>query len=124
MERKLIYVDHAATTYIKPEVLGAMQPYLTELFGNPSSIYYLEGKAKAIDEARSQTAYSARILKRLSPVPERKRITGNQRRGSKQEERQAHYHSAIEHHAVLEPVEFCARKVLRLLICRSMKTAL
>lgn len=47
MERKLIYVDHAATTYIKPEVLGAMQPYLTELFGNPSSIYYLGRESKS-----------------------------------------------------------------------------
>ena len=41
MDKKLIYVDHAATTYIKPEVFEAMKPYLTELYGDPSSIYYL-----------------------------------------------------------------------------------
>ena len=34
-----IYLDHAATTPVKPEVLDAMMPYFTQSFGNPSSIY-------------------------------------------------------------------------------------
>ena len=32
-----IYLDHAATTPLRPEALEAMLPFLTELFGNPSS---------------------------------------------------------------------------------------
>ena len=53
----LIYMDHAATTPVDPEVLAAMQPYFTERFGNPSSIYSLaqEGR-QAVDEARQRCA--------------------------------------------------------------------
>ena len=51
------YFDNAATTKIKPEVLKAMMPYLTEEYGNPSSIYHIGRSAKkAIDTARSQVA--------------------------------------------------------------------
>jgi cysteine desulfurase len=39
MERKITYLDHAATTYIDPLVLKAMEPYFTEKFYNPSSLY-------------------------------------------------------------------------------------
>lgn len=35
----MIYLDNSATTYIKPEVLNEMMPYLKDNFGNPSSIY-------------------------------------------------------------------------------------
>jgi cysteine desulfurase len=50
-------MDHAATTYTKPEVLEEMIPYFTEYFGNPSSIYSLARKTKmAIDEAREKVA--------------------------------------------------------------------
>ena len=52
-----IYVDHAATTKMKKEVLESMMPYLTEKFGNPSTMYKygIENK-KAIEEARKQVA--------------------------------------------------------------------
>jgi cysteine desulfurase len=54
---KSIYMDHAATTYTKPEVLEEMIPYFTKFFGNPSSIYSLSRETKkAIDIARNKVA--------------------------------------------------------------------
>lgn len=56
---KSIYMDHAATTYTKPEVLEEMIPYFTTHFGNPSSIYSLSRETKkAIDVARDKVAKS------------------------------------------------------------------
>lgn len=52
-----VYLDHAATTPLRPEVLDAMQPYLTEHFGNPSSIHGLGRRARqGLDEAREGIA--------------------------------------------------------------------
>ena len=52
-----IYLDHAATTPIRPEVLEAMLPYLTEHQGNPSSIHGSGRRARqALDEAREEIA--------------------------------------------------------------------
>ncbi|MGH2394714.1 MAG: cysteine desulfurase family protein, partial [Candidatus Limnocylindria bacterium] len=48
-----IYLDHAATTPLRPEVLEAMLPYLTEHFGNPSSLHAAGRRARqGLDEAR------------------------------------------------------------------------
>ena len=56
-EGNMIYLDHAATTPLRPEVLDAMYPFFSEAFGNPSSLYYLgqEGR-KAVDESREAIA--------------------------------------------------------------------
>jgi cysteine desulfurase len=52
-----IYLDNAATTSLDPEVLEAMMPYLTEKFGNPSSIYsYGRESRLAIETARKTVA--------------------------------------------------------------------
>lgn len=52
-----IYLDNAATTALSPAVLNAMMPYLTEVYGNPSSIHATGRTAhKAIDAARKQVA--------------------------------------------------------------------
>ncbi|MEP6680680.1 MAG: cysteine desulfurase family protein [Chloroflexota bacterium] len=52
-----IYLDHAATTPLRPEVLDAMLPYLTEHWGNPSSIYASARRARqGLDEARERIA--------------------------------------------------------------------
>ena len=57
MDKKLIYMDNAATTKTSPKVLEAMLPYFSELYGNPSSIYDFAGKSKeAIMKARQQIA--------------------------------------------------------------------
>jgi len=56
-EKRTVYMDHSATTYVRKDVLDAMIPYFTEHFGNPSSIYHLAGDSKkAIDTARAQAA--------------------------------------------------------------------
>jgi cysteine desulfurase len=54
---KPVYMDYAATTYVKPEVLDEILPYFTENFGNPSSIYSLSRETrKAIDNARDRVS--------------------------------------------------------------------
>ena len=57
MQQKIIYVDNNATTCIDPEVFEAMKPYLTDYYGNPSSIYRFGGQVAApIEKARKQVA--------------------------------------------------------------------
>ncbi len=113
MADRIIYLDHAATTPLDPEVLAAMRPYLTEQYGNPSSIHRL-GRAAldALDGARETVART------LGALPKEIIFTGGgseadnlavkgvalaQRRAG----RGAHViTSAIEHHAVLHAVEW------------------
>ena len=55
--KKIIYLDHNATTQIRPEVLEAMLPYLKGHYGNASSLYHLGQQARhAIDTAREKVA--------------------------------------------------------------------
>ena len=55
MER--IYLDNAATTPVRKEVVDAMLPYFTENFGNPSSVYQIaQMNKKAVDDARETIA--------------------------------------------------------------------
>ncbi len=57
MEKRRVYADNAATTRLAPSVLEAMTPYLTEVYGNPSSLYSVGAEAKkAIELARADIA--------------------------------------------------------------------
>ena len=55
--RPATYLDHAATTPMRPEVLAAMTPYLTDVHGNPSGMHGVARAAKrALEEARERVA--------------------------------------------------------------------
>ena len=60
IERKMkmfVYADNAATTAVSKTALDAMMPYLTDYYGNPSSLYAFAQKAKeALEEARATVA--------------------------------------------------------------------
>jgi cysteine desulfurase len=54
---RVAYLDHAATSPLRPEALAAMMPYLTERFGNPSGSHSVARRARAaVDEAREVVA--------------------------------------------------------------------
>jgi len=111
---KSIYMDHAATTYVKPEVLEEMMPYFTAQFGNPSSIYTLSrGTNKAIDIARD------RVARALNANSNEIYITGGGSeadnwaiKGIASAHKQKGNHiitTTIEHHAVLHTCEYLAK---------------
>ncbi|HEY95450.1 MAG TPA: cysteine desulfurase NifS [Dehalococcoidia bacterium] len=108
---KRIYLDYAATTPMRSEVLEEMQPYLTEAFGNPSSIYSYGHEAKVgIDKARMAVA------RLLGAREEEIVFTGGGTeadnfaiKGVAFANRSKGNHiitSSIEHHAVLETCHF------------------
>ena len=56
-DKKTIYLDNSATTQVHPEVKDAIQPYLSEKYGNPSSIHHKGQEAKkAVEDARKKVA--------------------------------------------------------------------
>ena len=60
-----IYADNAATTALSPEVLQDMMPYLTTVYGNPSSMYSIGSEAqKAVELARVDVAEAINALPR------------------------------------------------------------
>ena len=110
-KQNLIYLDHASTTYIRDEVYEAMKPYLTNNFGNPSSIYTIAQQSRiAIDQSREK------IAKILNCRPSEIIFTS----GGTESDNSSIYGTAIaqmnigkhiitssiEHHAVLNACEF------------------
>ncbi|HZN15816.1 MAG TPA: cysteine desulfurase family protein [Acidimicrobiales bacterium] len=103
-----VYLDHAATTPMRPQAVAAMLPYLTEHFGNPSGAHALARQARAaIDDARDAVAAA------LGAQPGEIVFTGS---GTEADNLAIHGRlraagpgravcSAVEHHAVLHPVE-------------------
>jgi cysteine desulfurase len=108
----MLYLDHAATTPMRPEVGDAMAPYLGERFGNPSGIHATARQAKnSIEEARERIASSIGAANPLEIV-----FTG----GGTEADNLAVVGAAIgasggvvttavEHPAVLESVRFLSR---------------
>jgi cysteine desulfurase len=114
-DKRIIYMDHSATTYVRREVVEAMAPYHAEHFGNPSSIYSIARESKrAIDTARAQVA------KALGAEPDEIYFTSG---GSESDNwaikgvsfanRKKGNHiitSKIEHHAVLHTCEYLEKE--------------
>ncbi len=108
---KPIYLDYAATTPVHPDVLAAMAPYHTDIFGNPSTVYSYGQEAKsAVAKAR------ARIAGLIGARDEEIVFTSGGTEADNfvikgmafaREGRGNHIiTTAIEHHAVLETVKF------------------
>ncbi len=58
--KKVIYLDNAATTKVRPEVVEAMLPFYTEYYGNPSAVYEFSTPCKeALAKARDGRKFSA-----------------------------------------------------------------
>lgn len=112
---KIIYLDHAATTAVHPDVLKEMLPYFTEKFGNPSSVYgFAASNKNKINDAREV------IAKSIGAEPEEIYFTGG---GSESDNwalkgvaeayasKGRHIITTkIEHHAILHTCEYLETK--------------
>jgi cysteine desulfurase len=114
-EKRIIYMDHSATTYVRKEVVDAMAPYHAEHFGNPSSIYRIARESKkAVDAAR------ARVATALGAEPDEIYFTsgGSESdnwaiKGVASANRKKGNHiitTKIEHHAVLHTCEYLEKE--------------
>lgn len=111
MNEKRIYMDHAATTPAHPEVVSAMFPYFSDIFGNPSSIHAFGQEARsAVEAAREKVAALINAKKEEivftsgGTESDNFAIKGvafaNSKKGN-------HIITTpIEHHAITEPCEF------------------
>lgn len=116
---KRVYLDHAATTPTRPEVVEAMRPYFTEDFGNPSSLYSYGQEAKgAVEQARAKVA--ALINARAEEIiftsggteADNLALVGV---AYASEGKKDHIiTSAVEHHAVLETGKFLEKRGFRI----------
>ena len=115
---KRIYLDHNATTPIHPEVFEAMLPFITEQFGNGSSIHAYGREARnAIDDAREQVAA---LINAKSPSEIVFTSTGTEADNyaikgiaELQQSRNGGNHiitSSIEHHAVLHTCQYLEKR--------------
>ena len=115
---KRIYLDHNATTPVHPEVLEAMLPFMTDQFGNGSSIHTYGREARnAIDDAREQVAA---LINAKSPSEIVFTSTGTEADNyaikgiaELQQSRNGGNHiitSSIEHHAVLHTCQYLEKR--------------
>jgi cysteine desulfurase len=116
---KRIYLDHAATTPTHPEVVKAMLPYFTDVFGNPSSIHSYGQEAKgAIEEARVKVADLIRArgdeVVFTSGGTEADNFAIKGIAYASEHKRNHIISTSIEHHAVIEPGKFLERRGFRI----------
>lgn len=114
-----IYMDNAATTPVREDVLQTILPYFTQYYGNASSVYSLaKDSKKALEEAREQVA------KGIGAKPEEIYFTagGSESdnmalRGIAQMHQKKGNHiitTKIEHHAILHTCEYLEKKGFRI----------
>jgi cysteine desulfurase len=112
---KRIYLDYAATTPTNPEVLKAMMPYLSDIFGNPSSIHSFGQETRAaVDEAKDK------IATLIGASSDEIVFTGGGTEADNFAIKGIAYANegngnhiittSIEHHAVVEPCRFLQRR--------------
>ena len=106
-----VYLDHAATTYVKPEVLADMLPFFTKSYGNASSLYELgRTSKKAIESARETIAklFSAKTseIYFTASGTESDNWAIKGLAYAKQNEGKHIITSSIEHHAILHSCKF------------------
>ena len=110
----MIYLDHAATTPMRPEAVEAMRPFLGDAFGNPSGIHAASRRAKnALEDARERAAAIVGAAHPLDIVftgggteSDNLGVAGPALAGGR---RGAVVTTAIEHEAVLETAAFLGR---------------
>ncbi len=112
---KYIYMDNAATTPVKEEVLKEMMPYFTEKYGNPSSVYSLASKSKVVVEnAREQVANAIGADKKEIFFTAGGSESDNWAiKGAAYSNRKKGNHiitTKIEHHAVLHTCEYLEKQ--------------
>lgn len=112
-----VYLDHAATTPLDPEVLEAMKPYMTERYGNASSVHQLGRQARvAMEEARERVAAclgaesSEIIFTSGGTEADNLALKGVLAAASTEEAPAGLITSAAEHKAVLEPAQRMAEE--------------
>jgi cysteine desulfurase len=108
---KNVYLDHAATTPVRPEVLEAMLPWFSEKYGNPSSVHSLGQEARAaVEKARAQVAalFGVRPMEVIftSGGTEADNLAVKGIARARREKGNHLITSAIEHHAVLDSVRY------------------
>jgi cysteine desulfurase len=116
------YLDHAATTPLRPEARQAMLPWLGERFGNPSGSHAVARAARrAVDEARDEVAAALGcdsadvIFCSGGTEADNLAVTGAARKGAFDEaggDRGTIVCTAVEHHAVLHPVEHLGGRIV------------
>jgi len=114
--RRLVYLDHAATTPLHPRALAAMMPYLTTSYGNPSATYTL---AKEADAALTKARRTIAQILRCRPSEVVFTGAGTESINAaikgvafQQKKARAGNHivtSEIEHHAVLHACQYLER---------------
>jgi cysteine desulfurase len=113
--KKTVYADNAATTALSKTALEAMLPFLTEQYGNPSSIYkYGRDSKRAVENARNKIAQA------IGALPEEIYITGGGSeadnwaiKGAAELKKKKGKHiisSSVEHHAVLHTLKYLEKQ--------------